>query len=142
MPKRSPYKKRELKALHEMLLKERESVRKMIISLGDRTFSSASSRRHGEERGYTLELAENASDNETKDTRFSVLAMQETHMAQAEEALARMNEGLYGICVACGATIGYERLMAKPFAVLCIGCRTNYERLRRIGAGGGSGYYY
>lgn len=43
-------------------------------------------------------------------------------------ALARFTEGEYGMCEACGAEIGYKRLLARPVASLCIDCKTQAER--------------
>lgn len=44
-------------------------------------------------------------------------------------ALDRMNEGEYGSCEACGATIGFGRLLARPVATQCIDCKTEAEQL-------------
>lgn len=37
-------------------------------------------------------------------------------------AIARIEEGEYGICVKCGAEISLARLEARPEAALCINC--------------------
>jgi DnaK suppressor protein len=39
-----------------------------------------------------------------------------------QEALARVEEGTYGICERCGRAIGVQRLEALPEARLCIDC--------------------
>lgn len=41
-------------------------------------------------------------------------------LARIDRALARMDEGTYGICERCGNPIGRERLLARPSATLCI----------------------
>jgi DnaK suppressor protein len=41
-------------------------------------------------------------------------------LAEIEAALARIDEGTYGLCEACGRPIGEERLGAVPYATLCI----------------------
>ena len=47
-------------------------------------------------------------------------------IASVKGALARIDEGSYGICVRCGGEIAAERLEARPEAALCIHCaRTN-----------------
>jgi len=50
-------------------------------------------------------------------------------LAQIDRALARIDEGTYGICERCGNPIGEERLRARPWATLCI------EDQRRAGRG-------
>jgi DnaK suppressor protein len=37
-------------------------------------------------------------------------------------ALQRLNEGSFGVCIACGTEIPYERLEAIPYAERCIDC--------------------
>ena len=44
------------------------------------------------------------------------------HLADIDAALARLAEGSYGTCQACGRPIGAERLAARPAAHTCIGC--------------------
>ncbi len=41
-------------------------------------------------------------------------------LARIDRALARIDEGTYGICERCGEPIGRERLEARPSAMLCI----------------------
>lgn len=63
-------------------------------------------------RGLELSLEENA----------------EHLLAEIEAALARIEEGVYGVCVACGGPINGERLEALPWATKCIGCKRVEER--------------
>lgn len=48
-------------------------------------------------------------------------------IAKIEEALARLDDGTYGICEACGEKIGTERLKARPVTTLCIECKSDQE---------------
>jgi len=41
-------------------------------------------------------------------------------LAQIDRALAKIDDGTYGICERCGKPIGEERLRARPWATLCI----------------------
>lgn len=41
-------------------------------------------------------------------------------LADVERALAKLEEGSYGVCDVCGEPIGDERLEALPWAVLCV----------------------
>jgi DnaK suppressor protein len=45
-------------------------------------------------------------------------------------ALARFEDGSYGLCEVCGQPIGASRLLARPEARLCIACQTRSERTR------------
>ncbi len=48
-----------------------------------------------------------------------------------KEALARIEEGTFGICEECGAEISEERLKARPVTTLCIECKTKAEEEER-----------
>jgi DnaK suppressor protein len=37
-------------------------------------------------------------------------------------ALAKIDDGTYGLCDRCGASIPDERLEARPWSVLCVAC--------------------
>ncbi|MCB9675093.1 MAG: RNA polymerase-binding protein DksA [Alphaproteobacteria bacterium] len=52
-------------------------------------------------------------------------------MSKIRLALARIQEGEYGVCESCGAPITYKRLLARPVATLCIDCKTEAEQLER-----------
>jgi DnaK suppressor protein len=43
-------------------------------------------------------------------------------LTDAEAALARRDDGSYGVCESCGNAIGAERLAARPAARTCITC--------------------
>ena len=44
-------------------------------------------------------------------------------LAEIQAALARLADGSYGTCQACGQQISPERLSARPAARTCVGCR-------------------
>jgi DnaK suppressor protein len=43
-------------------------------------------------------------------------------LADVDRALAKLDEGTYGICDRCGKTISEERLEARPWTALCVAC--------------------
>ena len=49
-----------------------------------------------------------------------------------EEAIAKINDGQYGVCPECGELISEKRLMVVPFASHCIDCLTALEKNTRI----------
>ena len=51
-------------------------------------------------------------------------------LAQIDRALARLDDGTYGVCERCGKKIAVARLEALPFAALCIECKSREERRR------------
>lgn len=60
----------------------------------------------------------------------SALLVQARHrLEQVDAALKRLDEGSYGICVACGLAISPERLKILPEATTCINCQRQHERM-------------
>lgn len=52
-----------------------------------------------------------------------------------EQALSRLSQGLYGICVQCGRPIHPERLAALPDATSCVDCaQGTWPRRKKPGA--------
>lgn len=74
-------------------------------------------------RGVIQELALQLSDHESK------------IVADIDQALMRMGEGSYGMCVRCGHEIDERRLEAIPTARYDAACQAEIEATRGQGAG-------
>lgn len=48
------------------------------------------------------------------------------------EALRRMDEGVYGVCVECGTDVPIERLNSQPLAIRCVNCQARKEKLAML----------
>lgn len=48
-------------------------------------------------------------------------------LTKIDEAIARIDDGTYGVCEDCGEEIGLKRLEARPVTTLCIDCKTIQE---------------
>ncbi len=48
-------------------------------------------------------------------------------LAKIQEALARIEDGSFGICEECGEDISVKRIEARPVTTLCIDCKTKQE---------------
>ncbi len=52
-------------------------------------------------------------------------------MEEIDAALARIEAGSYGSCLACGGPIAYERLEIVPAADRCVACQAVRHRVSR-----------
>jgi len=58
-------------------------------------------------------------------SQLSALVQQaRDHVAEIDEAIARLAARTYGVCQGCGQPIGAGRLTARPVARTCIACAT------------------
>jgi DnaK suppressor protein len=53
-------------------------------------------------------------------------------ISKINEALARLDDGTYGICESCGEDIGDERLTARPVTTLCFDCKRRQEAMEKV----------
>lgn len=63
---------------------------------------------------------------------LALLEMRNRMKRSVDQALLRLEEGSYGNCEDCGGEIEEKRLMAMPFAQLCIKCQRKKEELEKI----------
>lgn len=52
----------------------------------------------------------------------ALVAQAREHLAEIDDAVGRIDAGLYGTCEACGRPIPDDRLAARPTARRCIAC--------------------
>jgi DnaK suppressor protein len=73
------------------------------------------------------------------DTHANLIDRAESRLRSIDEALARVENGTYGICVDCGDEIGLERLKVLPFAVRCVDCESRRSRSEGVASRLGEG---
>jgi RNA polymerase-binding transcription factor len=71
-----------------------------------------------------VELEEEAVDLEETDVDQAILDNEKTLLFEVQQALARIDNGTYGICSNCGQPIPEKRLEAIPWATLCVTCES------------------
>lgn len=55
-------------------------------------------------------------------------------ISKIQQALRKIEEGVYGECESCGEEISIKRIEARPVAELCIDCKAEQEALERRNA--------
>jgi RNA polymerase-binding protein DksA len=73
-------------------------------------------------------LAETATATLDREIDYTLEENSENVLSSINGALARIEQGTYGICVTCGKPISQERLAAIPWATQCIDCKRLEER--------------
>ncbi len=56
------------------------------------------------------------------EAELSIVRNTRALLSQTEDALRRLDEGTYGVCVDCGKAIPAARLTALPYTTLCVEC--------------------
>ena len=63
-----------------------------------------------------------------RELEFALDDHESAALSQIDAALARLEAGVYGECMDCGAAIALARLQAAPQAMRCIACQEKFER--------------
>lgn len=118
---------------------ERKAFRKMLLELRQKLASNVGHmqnealRNNGESVGELSDmplehLADRGSDNFAKDLMISILQTSEGEICDIDAALAKLEDRTYGTCENCRSKIAESRLVALPFARLCIKCKQAEEQ--------------
>jgi DnaK suppressor protein len=111
--------------LKRMLLeRQRELVAEVAGKIRDVRADAAEKPHDVMDQGETSEV------DIQEDIELALIQMKAETLNKINEALARLEEGRYGLCFECGEEISEARLRALPFAVRCKDC----EEAREIAA--------
>ncbi len=69
--------------------------------------------------------------NESRELGFATRTMLVERVNRLADALDRLSEGAYGVCVECGEQIAPARLRALPEVQTCVRCQDRLERMER-----------
>ncbi len=84
-----------------------------------------------EKRGVTTHMADVSSDNFRHEMELQMLTENGNTVKLIDDAIERLVNGEYGICMECGERISEARLMARPYAVFCIKCKSRHEEMMK-----------
>jgi DnaK suppressor protein len=105
----------DLDAIRQELLERRDDTRARVATLAKRP-------ELGEAQGFGKRIGDGTVEAISRLTDISVGTSLEVTLERTERALAKLDEGTYGSCDACGGPIAAKRLAAMPDAVLCVEC--------------------
>lgn len=120
--------KKDLLYFKKLILKRKEEVIEQIKHISEDTLKKSQKDAAGDISGYTYHMADIATD--TYDREFSLgLASNERKLIyEIDDALKKIEEGIYGICEQCKNLITKTRLKALPYARLCLKCQERTEK--------------
>jgi DnaK suppressor protein len=53
-------------------------------------------------------------------------------IVKIQEAIKRIDDGVFGMCEVCTGPISEKRLLARPVTTLCIDCKTKQEKQEKL----------
>jgi len=80
---------------------------------------------------YSGDFADIASGESYRDFLLRIRDREAKLIKKIDKALARIDDGSFGICEECDEEIGFKRLEARPVTTLCIKCKTRQEEMEK-----------
>jgi RNA polymerase-binding protein DksA len=77
------------------------------------------------------DVADVASDDIDRKMIEAIGSQELKRLKSIEAALTRIKQGKYGHCIKCSKRIPQDRLIAIPYALMCIECKSEEERKNR-----------
>ena len=115
---------RQLEELRQKLQARRAELKTLIRE----ELLKADAEQYGELAGQVHDAEEASVADMLVDLNLATIEHHVAELRQVEEALARMRDGGYGVCIDCGGPVGLARLQANPVALRCIRCQEAWER--------------
>ena len=112
-PKKSPMKKAELKQYRQLLYDKRRELVCDMTGIEAEAFGTDRQESKGDISDHP---ADAGTDNFEQEFSLGLLESERTLLAEIDEALGRIEEGTFGVCMGTGQPISKARLKARPWA--------------------------
>lgn len=110
---------------YNALMKVRSELSEQMRICADESLDCTNS----EKRGVTTHMAD--SDTSRNEMGLQILTENGNVISMIDDALERLANGEYGICLDCGEPISEARLKARPYALFCIKCKSRHEEMMK-----------
>ncbi|MCX7005971.1 MAG: TraR/DksA family transcriptional regulator [Kiritimatiellaeota bacterium] len=129
-PKRVRWPVTEVKEFRASLQKLRDRVVDEIAFLAGDNLNRSQRESSGDLSSYSFHMADHGTDNFDREFALNLVSSEQDVIYEIDDALRRLQMGIYGACEKCGEMIAKPRLKAQPFAKLCIKCQADAEKGR------------
>ena len=118
--------KADKKFFHDLLIRERAKFGQLLKFHADEALTSRKDSGAGR-AAMATHMADLGSDNFRHDFELGLLSGEADVMEMIDEALQKLEDSEYGVCLDCGQMIPRARLEAKPYARYCTKCKSLRE---------------
>jgi RNA polymerase-binding protein DksA len=118
---------RKLEKFRKILLKERERQLK-VLGMLEEGFDATPTEASDDLSAYPFHPADLATDAADREMNSMLATSEGEILYEIDEALRRIISKKYGKCEGCGKTINEDRLLAVPYARLCVKCKEKEEK--------------
>jgi len=115
--------------LRQRLQQEKREIQKRLTHMEEGAMEAPVQDSISELSMYDNHPADLGSETFERSKDLALRDSAENELRKTEDALDRMEKGIYGICDTCGRDIPAERLEAVPSTTMCRDCRETREQL-------------
>ena len=124
---------KDLNHFKERLLKEKKKVLEEMGEIQNESLKTSIADQSGENSRYSYHLGDTASLAYGREFSVGLAERQQKYMEQIDEALQRIEEGTYGICLVTGEAIPIERLEEVPVSKYSVRGKEILEKRKQKG---------
>lgn len=117
---KTPLSKKQLQEFRELLLAKRKSLMGDMTGIQSTTIGRNLQESAGDLSNMPTHQADIGSDNFEYEFTLGLLESERALLREVNEALERIEDGTYGVCLGTGEPIGIPRLKARPWCKYCI----------------------
>jgi RNA polymerase-binding protein DksA len=114
----------EIAKFRDMLIAKRNEILGNVTVMEDETFKKERS----ELSSMPFHMADAGSDNFEQEFALDLMDSEKKMLVEINDALRRIDEGLFGVCEGNGESIPKARLNAIPWARFCVACAELSEK--------------
>jgi len=118
------------KVKHKLPVKFKNEIKKMLNGMSDEILKDISKIIKTESNHLKHDVGDfydNASNDRERDLSLSLNQRDRQKLVMIEDAIKRIESGLYGMCPACQEPIDENRLRVMPFTRYCLSCMEEEE---------------
>ncbi len=115
--------KQNLEAVKKTLLKRKLELEQELTELSQEKFSD----------GQVQDPGDQALSSTMESVKLSLQDTERTEYHRIVQALEKIEDGTYGICMDCGQPISEKRLTSFPNASRCLSCQEIFEETQATG---------
>lgn len=119
---------KELAEFKKLILKIKDEIIDDIKHISDDTLKKSQKDASGDISGYTYHMADVATDTYDREFSLGLASNDRQFLYELDDAIKRIEDGVYGICESCKCVISKSRLKAVPYARLCVKCQEKKEK--------------
>lgn len=117
---------KDLDFFRKEILKQREEAKEEFDIISQQLLDT-SGEYEAENQSFALHTAEQGSDAMEREKQYLQAQRTSDFIKKLDEALERIDRGIYGICVVCGDLIEKQRLMAVPITQKHVSCKNKTQ---------------